>query len=95
MKQLFGINQVDDTDTRHDGCSVCNGQSFADTHRERLQAVFFQDGCRISFLAPVEYFAFANQGEGDMRQLHQIAAGTYTAVFGDIWIDIPVDKLGE
>ena len=64
-------------------------------HFEGLQSVFRQNGCRISFLALVKDLSFSNQGEGDMGKLYQIATGPYTAVFGYVWSNPPVDKLGN
>ena len=39
--------------------------------------------------------AFTDQAESDMCQLNKVAAGTYTAVFGNERIDAAVNELGQ
>ena len=41
------------------------------------------------------HLAFANQGQGHMRQLHQVSAGTHAAVTGNEGTDAAVHKLRQ
>lgn len=67
----------------------------ADMDPHGFEAVFAQHVARRAPRSAVVDLAFADERQGDVGQLDQVAAGADAAVFGDEGDDVAVDEFGE
>ena len=95
VQQPLGMELIDEPDARHHRGAVGDRKPLADVDAHGREAVFAQHLRRGAPLAPIVHLALADQRQGDVGQLHQIAAGAHAPVLGDERADAAVDELHQ
>ena len=62
---------------------------------DRGEFQFLQDVGSGTEFAFVEYLSFTDEGEGEVGELHEVAAGADAAVLRDVRCDAEVDEVAE
>ena len=95
IEELLCLELVHHGDASHHAGAVGDRKSLANMDFERFQPVLFQHFCSGSPLAVIVYTPLAYHRQGEVRQLHEIAAGPYTTVLGNHRENVAVDHLHE
>ena len=94
-EKALGIVHVDNGDAGHDRSAVGNRQSLADVYTHGFEAFGLENVGRGAPFAFVVYFAFANEAECDVCELHEVAACPNASVLRNEGVYASVYELAQ